>query len=279
MASVEVCDATTAQKNYKCRSQKNARKKLWAAIKKKDGLNNLSTLEVQFLTASKTLCKMKRQKFLSLIGFGFAGSLFFSAKDRAPKILVTDCDDPITPPVPEGPFYKDEKLNRIDITETKTGTPLEYIFRVEDEHCKPIPGAIVDIWQCDTEGVYSDFKQENTVNETWLRGYQITDKNGMCRFKSIFPGWYDGRITHLHAKVHIENKTVLTTNFFFPKQMEDEIYNSNASQYPKGINPTSVLQDIELKVDKDTKRHDVLLMKLEKDHKGNLSASYTIAVV
>lgn len=222
---------------------------------------------------------MKRKKFLSLISFGFIGSLFFSAKEKSGVITTTDCNDPVTPPVPEGPFYKDEKLNRFDITETKQGVTVEYIFKVEDEHCKPIEGAIVDIWQCDNVGVYSDFKQENTVNETWLRGYQVTDKKGMCRFKSIFPGWYDGRITHVHAKVHVNNKTVLTTNFFFPKEMEDEVYESNASIYPKGINPTSVLHDIELSVDKNTKRHDALLMKLEKDHKGNLSASYTIAVV
>src|SRR5690348_14099741 len=221
---------------------------------------------------------MKRKNFLSLISFGFIGSLFFFAK-RQPEIIVTDCDDPITPPVAEGPFYKDEKLNRFDITETKKGTPIEYVFRVEDEHCKPIEGAIVDIWQCDNQGVYSDFKQENTVNETWLRGYQITDKNGMCKFKSIFPGWYEGRITHLHAKVHVQDKTVLTTNFFFPKEMENEIYQNNASLYPKGINPIPVLQDIELRVDKDSKRHDALLMKLEKDHKGNFTASYTIAIV
>ncbi|HEY6978131.1 MAG TPA: hypothetical protein VH396_17645 [Chitinophagaceae bacterium] len=221
---------------------------------------------------------MKRNKFLSLISFGFIGSLFFSAKEKQPGTTVTDCDDPMTPPVPEGPFYKDEKLNRFDITETKKGTPVEYIFKVEDEHCKPVPGAIVDIWQCDNVGIYSDFKRENTVNETWLRGYQITDKNGMCRFKSIFPGWYEGRITHLHAKVHVKNKTVLTTNFFFPKETENEIYQNYASLYPKGINPTSLSQDIELRGDKDTKRHDTLLMKLKKDAKGNLSASYTIAV-
>jgi protocatechuate 3,4-dioxygenase beta subunit len=214
-----------------------------------------------------------------LISFGFIGSLFLSAKEKQTATIVTDCNDPVTPPVPEGPFYKDEKLDRFDITESKKGTPIEYIFKVEDEHCKPIQGAIVDIWQCDTEGIYSDFKVENTVNETWLRGYQLTDKTGMCRFNSIFPGWYEGRITHLHAKVHVNNKTVLTTNFFFPKDMEDEIFKSNASLYPKGINPISISQDIELRVDKDTKRHDALLMKLEKDHKGNLSASYTIAVV
>ena len=62
---------------------------------------------------------MKRNKFLSLISFGFIGSFLFSAKERQPGSMVTACDDPITPPVPEGPFYKDEKLNRFDITESK----------------------------------------------------------------------------------------------------------------------------------------------------------------
>jgi protocatechuate 3,4-dioxygenase beta subunit len=241
----------------------------------------LNILTLQSLTFSfilKTFC-VKRNKFLSLISLGFIGALFFAAKESQPVILVTDCDDPITPPVPEGPFYKDEKLNRFDITESKKGIPIEYVFKVEDEHCKPVEGAIIDIWQCDTEGIYSDFKQENTFNETWLRGYQITGKNGMCKFRSIFPGWYAGRITHLHAKVQVQNKTVLTTNFFFPKEIENEIYQNNAALYPKGINPASLSQDFELHADKDTKRHDTLLMKLEKDHKGNLSAFYTIAVV
>src|SRR5689334_19091201 len=191
---------------------------------------------------------MKREKFLSLLGLGFIGSFFFSRKKKLPGNAVTLCNDPVTPPVPEGPFYKDEKLNRIDIIETKKGTPIEYVFKVEDKDCKPIKGAIVDIWQCDAHGIYSDFKAENTEKQTWLRGYQVTDENGVCRFKSIFPGWYEGRITHLHAKVHIENKIVLTTNFFFPKDMEDEIYNHNAPLYPKGINPISVSKDIELRV-------------------------------
>jgi protocatechuate 3,4-dioxygenase beta subunit len=222
---------------------------------------------------------MKRKQFLSLIGFGSIGTFFLSAGNKKSAKLVTECNDPITPPVPEGPFYKDEKLNRFDITETKKGTPVEYVFKVEDEHCKPIEGAIVDIWQCDNEGVYSDFKQEHTENTTWLRGYQVTDKNGTCRFKSVFPGWYAGRITHLHGKVHVKDKTVLTTNFFFPKEMENEIYKNNAALYPKGINPISFEKDIELRVDKDAKRHDILLMKLEKDKKGKFTASYTIAVV
>jgi protocatechuate 3,4-dioxygenase beta subunit len=61
-------------------------------------------------------------------------------------LIRNTCDDPITPPLPEGPYYKDEKLNRIDITESKKGIPIEYAFLVEDKNCIPIPNAVVDIW-------------------------------------------------------------------------------------------------------------------------------------
>jgi protocatechuate 3,4-dioxygenase beta subunit len=220
---------------------------------------------------------MNRQKFLSLIGLSFLGTLFFSAKEKEGKILQTDCDDPITPPVPEGPFYKNEKLNRSNITEHKKGVPVEYVFKVEDKHCKPIAGAIVDIWQCDCDGVYSDFKQENTANETWLRGYQVTDKNGLCTFTSIFPGWYPGRITHLHAKLHVNNATVLTTNLFFRKEVEDEIFKNPL--FTKGPNPTKLSEDFELRVDKDNSRRDKLIMDVSTDKNGKLIGKYKFALV
>ena len=216
---------------------------------------------------------MNRTKFFSILGSSFIGLLFVSAKKN---ILVTDCNDPVTPPVPEGPYYKNEKLNRIDITEHKQGVPITYKFRVEDEHCKPIQNAIVDIWQCDSDGHYSDFKNENTLNQAWLRGYQKTNQDGTCEFKAIFPGWYNGRITHLHAKVHIDDKTVLTTNLFFPKDVENKVYQNPL--YPKGPNPIAINEDIELRVDKDTKRHDTLVMQVTHDEKGQLTAQYTIAV-
>ncbi|HRI22937.1 MAG TPA: hypothetical protein PLA68_18390, partial [Panacibacter sp.] len=206
---------------------------------------------------------MDRQKFLSVTGLSFLGAIFFSGKEKEVKNLLTDCKDPITPPVPEGPFYKNEKLNRIDITEHKKGVPIIYVINVEDNHCKPIEGARVDIWQCDTEGIYSDFKQENTLDQTWLRGYQVTDKNGECRFKSIFPGWYTGRITHVHAKVYLNDADVLTTNFFFTKDIENEVYKNPL--YTKGPNSLTIQDDIELKADKDSVRHDTLLMSVNRD--------------
>ena len=220
---------------------------------------------------------MNRNKFLSLIRLSFIGTFFFAAKKKKANEFLTDCDDPITPPVPEGPFYKDEKLNRADITEHKKGALIEYVFRVEDKHYKPIEGAIVDIWQCDAEGHYSDFEQEKTGNQTWLRGYQKTDAKGECRFTSIFPGWYPLRITHVHAKVRLNNGNVLTTNLFFHKEIEDEIFKNPL--YPKGPNPIALSEDVELRVDKDTKRHDTLIMKVVKDAKGKLTGTYTFAVV
>src|SRR5674476_1361264 len=77
--------------------------------------------------------KMNRNKFLYLIGLSFMGTAFFSAIKRQELIEQTACNDPITPPVPEGPYYKDENLNRIDITESKKGVPVDYIFKVEDK--------------------------------------------------------------------------------------------------------------------------------------------------
>lgn len=112
---------------------------------------------------------MNRSKFLSLAGLGFVGALVFPEAARK-NPLTNECNDPVTPPVPEGPFYKDEKLNRSDITEHKKGTPLTYVLMVEDKDCRPVEGAIVDIWQCDAHGHYSDYKVENSLNETWLRG-------------------------------------------------------------------------------------------------------------
>jgi len=219
---------------------------------------------------------MKRKSFLSYLGLSFLGTFFLSGKPPLHTILRTACNDPVTPPVPEGPFYKNEQLNRINIIENQKGTPVDYIFKVEDKNCKPIAGAIVDIWQCNNEGIYSDFKQEHTDSEKWLRGYQLTNEQGICRFTAVFPGWYDGRITHLHVKVLIGKEEVLTTNCFFPKDIENEVYSSPL--YPKGANPATIQQDLELRVDTTTARHDALVMQVEKDNTGKLIASYTIAI-
>lgn len=48
--------------------------------------------------------------------------------------------------------------------------------------------------------------QEPTDDKRYLRGTQVTDKSGYVEFKTIFPGWYQGRCVHIHTKVHVDGK-------------------------------------------------------------------------
>jgi protocatechuate 3,4-dioxygenase beta subunit len=103
-----------------------------------------------------------------------------------------------------GPFYVAYDRVRADIVGGAVGLPLELeITIISSLTCKPITNAAVDIWQCDADGVYSSESSENTVGQTFLRGVQFTDKLGQVTFKTIYPGHYSGRTTHIHAKVHI----------------------------------------------------------------------------
>lgn len=77
-----------------------------------------------------------------------------------------------------------------------------------------------------SNGSYSsgDLQATPTDDGTYLRGAQVTDANGVVRFTTIFPGWYVGRTTHVHCKVHIDRRTVLTTQLFFDDAVVDELY-------------------------------------------------------
>ncbi|WP_430334430.1 protocatechuate dioxygenase [Rhodococcus sp. ACT016] len=79
-----------------------------------------------------------------------------------------------------------------------------------------------------SNGSYSVGDQEaaTTDDGTYLRGAQTTDANGIVRFTTIFPGWYTGRTVHIHLKVHVDKKTVLTTQLFFDDALNDEIFST-----------------------------------------------------
>jgi protocatechuate 3,4-dioxygenase beta subunit len=117
----------------------------------------------------------------------------------------------LTPEQEEGPFYVALEKIRKNITLGRTGVPLELKIELVDTAGKPVVGAACDIWQCDADGVYSDESSESTVGQTWLRGVQFTDANGIAAFETIYPGHYQGRTTHIHVKVHVAGKASGTT--------------------------------------------------------------------
>ncbi len=130
----------------------------------------------------------------------------------------------LTPEQTEGPYYFDVDSIRTDITEDREGVPLRLAVRVRDADCEPLPDAVVDIWHCDAEGVYSGF--DSGEGETFLRGAQVTNADGIVQFKTIYPGWYQGRTVHIHAKVHLNKQTVLTTQLYFDDAVTEAVYGS-----------------------------------------------------
>jgi protocatechuate 3,4-dioxygenase beta subunit len=126
-------------------------------------------------------------------------------------------------------------MNRSDITEGKTGVPLTLkltILNTKDS-CGPIRNAAVYIWHCDKDGAYSGYSQpgSNTVGQTFLRGILVTDSNGEVTFQTIYPGWYAGRITHIHFQVYLNDNlnvtATATSQLAFPQAITQAVYASS----------------------------------------------------
>jgi protocatechuate 3,4-dioxygenase beta subunit len=145
----------------------------------------------------------------------------------------------VKPEMTEGPYFVDEKLNRADVRSdagtgvVKQGSLLALTFnvsRIQSNACTPLPGAQVDIWQCDALGVYSDATDPsfNTKGQNWLRGYQVTDAKGAATFTTILPGWYPGRASHIHFKIRGTPATGssfdFTSQLFFTEEFLTSAY-------------------------------------------------------
>lgn len=136
----------------------------------------------------------------------------------------------IVPEVTEGPYYFDPTMERVDITEGRPGIPTRIRLQVVDASCTPLPGARVDIWHCDATGVYSGYAGQgddgsvDTSGETFMRGTQFADANGIVEFETVYPSWYRGRTTHVHFKIFLDATNILTGQIFFPDALSEYIY-------------------------------------------------------
>lgn len=151
----------------------------------------------------------------------------------SPELFDGTASCSLTPQETEGPYYFDVDSIRSDIREDRQGTPLRLAMRVLDASCAPIANAVVDIWHCDAGGVYSGFESASqggpggggrTDDETYLRGAQVTNAEGIVVFQTVYPGWYRGRTVHIHFKVHLDKRTLLTSQLFFDETITTAVY-------------------------------------------------------
>lgn len=134
-----------------------------------------------------------------------------------------------------GPCYYAADLIRSDITEGKVGFPVRLAFRVVNvDTCSPIQNASIDIWHTDNNGIYSapistfcNGTDTAVQSQRFGRGIQFTDADGMAYFTTIYPGWYSGRTTHIHATIRINNTSIVTTQFYFADRISEFIYRNH----------------------------------------------------
>ena len=148
----------------------------------------------------------------------------------------------VTPNETIGPYPSLVDLFRSDIRESKSGTRLDLALTVVNTatSCAPLTGVNVEIWQCDASGNYSQYGSERA--QTYLRGIQTTDANGQVRFTTVYPGWYQGRATHIHVEVTRNGQSLKVTQIAFPDSVNNEVYGSGVYA-SRGSNPTTNTRD------------------------------------
>src|SRR5216117_1566533 len=190
-------------------------------------MRQFSRLEV-FPMAESTLTRrgsLVRLGGLLAGALGAAGLKIESSEGAGPAAVASGAVSCVlTPEQTEGPYYIAGEKVRRDITEGRAGTPLLLrAFVVNASTCKAIKGAAVDIWHADAGGVYSGFGA-GASNRTFMRGIQKTNAKGLALFRSVYPGWYQGRTVHIHVKVHLGGNVVHTGQLYFPDALTDKVY-------------------------------------------------------
>lgn len=171
--------------------------------------------------------KMTRRTALTLgvtaVAGGTVGSVF-------PPVIgeASDCETPVQT---EGPFFpkheqadKDLDLTVIQGRSTQALGAVVYVSgQVLGDDFKPVPGALVDVWQANKHGRYHHEDDPNTepVDENFQGWGQIrTDENGRYSIKTIIPGAYPvdeewWRPPHVHFKVAKRGYHELVTQMYF----------------------------------------------------------------
>lgn len=145
-----------------------------------------------------------------------------------------------TPRQMEGPFYPDHlpldtDNDLIVLNESITpavGEITHLTGKVVDANGNPVKNAVVEIWQCDANGVYLHKGSDNgDKRDKHFQGFGrfTTGSTGEYYFRTIKPVPYPGRTPHIHFKIKQSQKELLTTQCYIkghPQNERDGIYKS-----------------------------------------------------
>jgi len=144
-----------------------------------------------------------------------------------------------TPSATEGPYYPnhlpldtDNDLIVINNALTPAVGEVGYVSgRVLDAAGKPVRNALVEIWQCDANGVYlhtADTENRSRQDKQFQGfGRFSTGSTGEYLFRTIKPVPYSPRTPHIHFKIRRGGQELLTTQLYIqghPGNEKDSIW-------------------------------------------------------
>ena len=127
-----------------------------------------------------------------------------------------------TPAQTEGPFYpvvlprdSDHDLLRNGALIYPEGQSAWIEGSVSDLAGKPVAGAQVEIWQCDHAGHYHHPGDGDRGDRRFQGFGRVTvGADGSYRFRTLRPVAYAGRTPHIHVKVRLGQRELLTTQLY-----------------------------------------------------------------
>ena len=136
----------------------------------------------------------------------------------------------LTPAQTEGPFYPvelpadaDYDLLRNGNVRYTRGQPAWLEGQVLDPEGRPVAGAQVEIWQCDEDGHYHHPGDRGRADPAFQGfGRVQVDRDGRYRFRTIRPAPYSGRTPHIHVKVKLGGRELLTTQVYVQGEARNE---------------------------------------------------------
>ena len=162
-----------------------------------------------------------------------APALWLGARAQAPSPRIA------TPSQTEGPFYPvrlpqdaDHDLLQNGSLRYGQGQPAWVEGTVTDLAGRPLRGAQVEIWQCDHDGHYHHPGDGGRADAAFQGfGRVAVGDDGRYRFRTIRPVPYTGRTPHIHVKVKLGTRELLTTQLYVagdPGNARDDLWRNLA---------------------------------------------------
>lgn len=186
-----------------------------------------------------------------------------------------------------GPCHTTSPL-RLDISDGWDGLPVRLSLRLVDADCRALAGSIVEVWHTSPAGVYSGRinpmcnADEADRAAQYFRGYQVSDADGRVDFDTCFPGWYRGRVVHIHYRVMSgaydaadSAAAVVVSQLFFASDLVASIFDREPIYADFGQPDTTLANDNVIGGERDLGRY---LLDTTRASDGAMIASKTLVV-